>query len=768
MKKQCGLPLFCVLILWGINLAGAIFATNHLWGATAARAEANPPAGAVLAPGALTATTPLTGVVQIVAGYSHTCARTSMGGVKCWGGNYYGQLGIDGADIRSTPVDVIGLSDVASAISAGGDHVCALLVTGGIQCWGDNRLGQVGNSAGPWSSTPVDVVGLGRENSAVSVGARHTCALTTTGNVKCWGRNSEGQLGNGDTANSSRPVDVIGLNSEISAISAGGAHVCALTTAGGVKCWGRNDFGELGNDSTANSSTPVDVVGLSSGIKAISAGGGYTCALTTAGGVKCWGVNFDGELGNGNTVNSSVPVDVVDLSSGVMAITVGTGHGCALLTTGDVKCWGWGIVGQLGNGATFASSTPVAVTGLDSNISAISAGASHTCALSTTGSVKCWGDNTIGELGDGTAGFSATPVDVTGLSSGVSATGGGGLHNCVLLAAGSVKCWGWNENGQLGNGSTDNSNTPIDVVGLSGVSAISVGERHTCALLTTGGIKCWGAKSDGQMGDSNTPVDVAGLTSGVSAVGAGDGYSCALLTAGGVKCWGVNGNGQLGNGSLIDSSTPVDVVGLSNAVSAISTGASSACALSTAGEVKCWGSINNNAPPAVVPGLNSGVSAVSVGSIHACILTTAGGVQCWGANYDGQLGDGSMNDSSTPVDVVGLSSGVSAISTGYSHTCALTTAGGVKCWGANGRSELGNGTTIESAVPVDVVDLQSGVSAISAGTSHTCALTIDGGVKCWGTNYDGELGDGNAWKTTPVDVVTLVLDRAVYLPLIAH
>jgi alpha-tubulin suppressor-like RCC1 family protein len=362
-------------------------------------------------------------------------------------------------------------------------------------------------------ATLVVVVVPGRADTssvsakAIAAGLAHTCALTSAGGVKCWGSNDHDELGNGTRADSATPVDVSGLTRGVAAIAAGVRHHCALTRRGGVKCWGHSSFGTLGDGTNVRRFTPVDVAGLAGDVTAIAAGHDHSCALTSAGGVKCWGYNRFGAVGDGTTIDRWAAVDVVGLTSGVTAIAAGFGQSCALTTAGGVKCWGSVSGGR---------SAPVDVPGL-SGVSAIATSGSHSCAVTTAGGVKCWGRNNAGQLGDGSLDDSATPVDVVGLRSGVTAIATGTARSCALTRTGGVRCWGLNDHGQVGDGTTRNRSTPVDVSGLrSGVTAIAAGSFHGCARTRTGGLRCWGLNGAGQLGDGTTaerrtPVAVVGV-----------------------------------------------------------------------------------------------------------------------------------------------------------------------------------------------------------------------------------------------------------------
>jgi alpha-tubulin suppressor-like RCC1 family protein len=370
--------------------------------------------------------------------------------------------------------------------------------------------GMVSFSDGAVSLGSAKLARAGAGQATLSGGDKHSCALSAAGGVRCWGKNDYGQLGEGTTTTRLSPIDVAGLGADVVAVTAGVRHSCALTGAGAVKCWGENFSGALGDGTTTDRYEPVPVSGLSSGVVAIAAGSSHTCALTSAGAVKCWGSNSSGQLGDGSggSVGSRRlrPVDVKGLSTGVVAIGAAFVNSCARTSAGAVKCWGFNGTGQLGDGTTTERHTPVAVSGLSHDVVALAVGGSTNCALTSARGVKCWGHNHHGQIGDGTTTDRTTPVDVSGLSSGVVVISVGGAHTCALTVAGGVKCWGFNEYGEIGDGTTTDRHQPVAVSGLStGVVAIAAGHLHSCAV-TIGGSKCWGHNYSGQLGDGTTTV----------------------------------------------------------------------------------------------------------------------------------------------------------------------------------------------------------------------------------------------------------------------
>ncbi len=368
--------------------------------------------------------------------------------------------------------------------------------------------------------------------TVISAGDGHTCEVIADGSARCWGLNTSGQVGNGTFFNALKPVAVIGISSGARRISAGGGHSCAVLSDGSVRCWGENTSGQLGNSTTTTSTTPVAVTGITAASD-VSAGGGHTCALLSDGTVFCWGKNTFGELGNGFNSSSSAPVGVSGITSAI-EVSTGANHSCALLSDGTIRCWGLNTFGQLGNGSVANSNIPVAVTGVFT-ATHISAGSNHTCATISDGTVRCWGDNGSGQLGAFWTLVSLIP-----------------LVNVTVSSA------------------------PVQAAAITTSADVSAGSQHTCALVTGSTIRCWGENNFGQLGNNGITVGFtppgtgASLTSTISpvtvinistatAVDAGLFHTCALLSNGTVRCWGVGSSGQLGNDIGVSSPLPVEV-----------------------------------------------------------------------------------------------------------------------------------------------------------------------------------------------------------------
>jgi alpha-tubulin suppressor-like RCC1 family protein len=315
---------------------------------------------------------------------------------------------------RTSPVMVSMPADVTFvSIHANQFHTCALTSVGTVYCWGDNSYGQLGTGTTVQSNVPT-AVAAGVTFVSMSIGARHTCAVTTTGTIYCWGFNYYGQLGIGNAIDSriptpvSMPGDVL-----FASIDAGGNYTCALTTVGTIYCWGRNEYGQLGNGTTSMSTTP-SALSLSARvlIDSISVGEISACARTTGAAIYCWGNNIYGQLGDGTTTHSSIPKRLIIPGGETFAsITAGVFHTCASTIVDTIYCWGYNAYGQLGTGDTVDRTSPVMVSmSVGVSSPSLSLGSTHTCMRTSTGTIYCWGDNADGQLGNGTTSQSNTPV----------------------------------------------------------------------------------------------------------------------------------------------------------------------------------------------------------------------------------------------------------------------------------------------------------------------------------------------------------------------
>ena len=626
----------------------------------------------------------------------------------------------------------------------------------------------------------------------VALGEMHACALGSNGKAYCWGVDYDGSLGNNlsddDDPFLTTPVAVhqgeIPTGITIIQITAGWATTCALGSNGKAYCWGRGNYGQLGNDTTTNAKTPVAVhqgqipAGVS--LTQIATGGSHTCALGSDAKAYCWGYGQFGQLGNNAITDAHTPVAVHQgqIPAGVSLTQIATGgsHTCALGSDAKAYCWGNSSYGKLGNNSTTNALTPVTIhqgeipTGI--TIIQITAGRDTTCALGSDAKGYCWGRGASGQLGNNSTTDSSIPVAVHQgeIPSGVGSTKiiTNFDYACVLNSNGKAYCWG-NNGGQLGNGTFANAHTPVAVhqgeIPLEGTQvkvdntpvpvkyispyeleitmpAHSAGKvditvtnpdntTHTLnqayEYYTQPGLVIWSIAPRSGPVAGNTRLTASGANLDPmrwKGVYSGASHTCALSSESKVYCWGKNDHGQLGTGNTTDSSIPV---------------------ATKLGEI----------PPTVT------ILQLAVKANHACVLTSNGRAYCWGNNEDGQLGNNATTNALTPVAVHQgqIPAGVSLtqITTGSNHTCALGSNTKAYCWGANYNGRLGNNTMTDALTPVAVHQGQipAGVSLtqITTGSNHTCALGSDAKAYCWGYGNDGQLGnDATTNVPTPIRV----------------
>ncbi len=631
-------------------------------------------------------------ITKVAAGDLFTCALDEAGAVWCWGANGSGQLGDGTTSDSRTPVQVKDVSAVTE-LSVGARHACVLRGDGSVACWGNNEDGQLGDGSTSDRNVPTAVANLASVRS-IEAGYDITCAALMDGTAQCWGENNEGELGVGDTAAHTRPTLVAGI-SDVQDVAVGDDHTCFMTTYF-VYCSGLNEDGQLGSGNLTSTTTPVLTPLPVAGV-AIEAGAGHTCIRDSAEHTWCWGSGGDGRLLDAGFGRRTFAVR--GLVEDVTSVSAGGEQTCVLDKAGAIRCAGFNRRGQLGDGRTITSGAPVEVLGVE-NAVMLAAGGRHTCAAQADGAVKCWGENDNGEAGNGTYVANQPLAQVVyGISKPMQLVAGA-EHTCALLEDGSTSCWGNNGGGRLGDGTQTSSSQPRPVMNLGGTpTELSIGDAASFALVS-GGARCWGA------GFGTTPITVSNILD----IAAGDDHVCVVETDKTVSCYGENYNYQLGDGTQTAVGEPgVSAMGVANAV-AIDARGSESCALIGDGTIKCWGlnadgrlGVGNTnyhqKTPAAVQGI-SGVMKFAMGFDASCAIKTDGTLWCWGANYFGQVGDGSYQSRPAAVQIQNLS-GVKDVASGGSHTCAIDGTGHVVCWGLGASGQLGNGVR-EIVRPVGV------------------------------------------------------------------
>ena len=715
---------------------------------------------------------------QVSAGSYHTLGISSQSQVYAWGWNGNGQLGTGSTTDATTPVAVqtVGTpmdGKVITQVVAGGNfsvgYSLALASDGTVYAWGANNNGQLGDGTTTNAVKPVKVaLPTGTVVTRISTGAGFSIALTANNEIYAWGQNNYGQLGNGSTVSSTTPVLVntggVMTGKTIIDIDSGTYNSLALASDGTIFAWGRNNYGQLGDGTTSDRSNPIKVqtpAGVT--FTSISAGGGYgwthneeiahSLATTNDGRVYAWGSNLFGQIGGAASSSSTTPVSLSPLGpmtgKKITSVVAGAGHSMAIDVDGKLYAWGKNYSYQLGDGTASNTSTPVAVNvPADKKFISIAAGgydAAHSAAVDVDGNVYAWGRNSNGQLGDGTTtdqinptlvklvGTPSAPVNIAAAASDGSVTVSWAKEVATRDDTVTAYRVEYRKVGETNWHIIDTSaaamsqtitglvNEELYQVRVAALAKDEPGDYSTTIFArphATPTITAISPDIGSIAGNESVTITGNNFTvknRAVNQVSVGDTFSSVVASDGTVHSHGDGNKGQLGNGTNTNSSIPV--------------------AVKTTG----------------TPMAGKTIVQVANGASHSLALASDGTVYTWGSNNDGQLGDGTTNDSSIPVAVKTTGTPMAGktivqVASGGSFSLALASDGTLYSWGSNNKGQLGNNATANSSTPVAVATVGTSMAGkkivqVAAGKNHVVALASDGIAYVWGDNDSGQLGN---------------------------
>lgn len=786
----------------------------------------------------------VTNVASLSSTKDHTCMNQVRGQLLCWGDGEFGRLGtgstgdelVPRTSSSSTSAAYQKIRDTYSVVTAA-YHTCSLTYSGEVYCWGEGEDGRLGNGGTGDSISPVEVPFPNhRSVDMIASYDAHNCAITDDGEAHCWGKNSNGEIGQGyDSSYFVSPQEIQGFGNEmVSAISVGEGFSCAVLENGTTYCWGKNDFGQLGDGTTLNTNqvaTPLTMPGAIQ-VTTISSGQSHSCAILQSGQVACWGRNNVGQLGDNSLTDRSTPVlaQLPTLKDAVM-IDVGISHTCAVMDDGTMYCWGLNANGQLADGTTTFQKQPVrSVLPQGKSAVLVTTGEAHTCLLTADTMIYCIGSNSDGQLGDGTTNSRTDLVEshwnrnstitsgsfTTGYSSDIRLlTSGWGSfdtttsslppgysvdvqqhlfsydgtpqqtqNSATVTASNSVSSKSVSFTSQVydfesleGRISSFGFNAGFTSLDSEQALSVDTGFEYGCLLDHESRMKCWGYNANGELGrghasTASSPEYVSDTNMKTTkAMAVGTHHTCSIDGDNKLWCWGNNGNGQIGDGTTSTRVVPTPVLNLGDEVMQVSTSAYHTCALTSTWNVYCWGindyaqsgdsARNNVLTPNLINDFGSSRPiSVSTGLYNTCLLFDNGSIGCFGKASEGVMGDGLTFEAYEQFRWPTLPIGRTAIALDldHHHACAVMDDYSLYCWGNNDEGKVGNGSTVNVLTPTQILDSSYQVVGVSTSARTTCAWLQNGSGLCWGFNQYGQLGIGN---TTNMDHPAWVLPHTL-------
>ena len=688
--------------------------------------------------------------VKLARGSSATFSAgiRADGTLWTWGRNALGQLGDGTTTDRYSPVQVGSATDWMT-LSCGQNHTLAIKSDGTLWAWGYNFSNQVGDGTGTTRTSPVQI-GAGSTWTSVSGGLYHSVGVKSDGSLWTWGWNGYGQLGDGTFTQRATPVRT-GTATDWAKVACGGNHTLGIKNNGTLWIWGYNSGGQVGDGSYTNRSAPVQI-GSDTTWVSVAGGEFHTVATKADGTLWTWGSNDQGQLGDGTNNGRNSPARVGSANNWTAAVSA-FNHTLAVKSDGTLWAWGHNSNGQVGDGTVMNRNTPVQI-GSTANWATVGSGYWHTIAVQTDGSLWTWGSNDSGRLGYVSSTLTPSPVSL-GTASSTKASARGSTHAASVRSDGTLWAWGYNIYGQVGDGTTGtNRITPVQIGNAGNWDKVACGDSHTAALKSDGTLWAWGYNADGQLGDGTTtsrttPVQI-GTATNWAVVACGAAYTVAVKNDGTLWAWGTNFYGQLGDGTVTSRTTPVQI-GTATNWSAVVCGADHTVAVKNDGTLWAWGTNGHGQLGdgttdqwrtfPVQIGTDANWAAAGCGIFHTMAVKSDGTLWAWGSNAYGQLGDGTTSNRTSPAQIGGS---WAAVGCGTFHTMAVKSDGTLWAWGNNAVGQLGDGTTASRTTPARIGSSSAwGKLPLGLGSGFSGALTLDGTLWTCGENTYGQLGTGS-------------------------